>query len=733
LTGYPPTDKPAWERIIRVCKAHGLNHIRFHSWCPPEAAFAAADELGFYYHVECAAWADVDDPAFDQFLYAESDRIVRAYGNHPSFCLFVYGNEPGGKTQNRFLGDWVKHWKARDSRRLYTSGAGWPNLPENDYQSSPAPRVQAWGGGLRSRINARPPETVTDYADFIGKFQVPVVSHEIGQWCVYPNLREIPKYTGVFKARNFEIFRDSLSAHDMLEQADAFLRASGKLQALCYKEDIESALRTPGMGGFQLLDLHDFPGQGTALVGVLDPFWDSKGYIAPAEYRRFACETVPLALLEKRVLTAGEELKARVKIAHFGPAPLVNAQVTWKLAGAGGRAVRSGAFPKQTIPIGNDAMLGEITVPLAGLTNAEELRLTVAVAGTGFANDWDLWVYPAEVTNPAPSPEVTVARSLDPDTVATLEKGGSVLLLMPPRRVKGDRLGPVALGFSSIFWNTAWTARQAPHTLGILCNPKHPALAGFPTEEHTNWQWWYLLHSARPMILNDFPAGLRPIVQVIDDWFTNRRLGLLFEARIGRGKLMVCSMDLAETGQANPVARQMLDSLRRYMAGPAFRPGTDLSVAQVQALVAPVPALERLGARVARTDSAEPGHEGEKAIDGDPSTMWHTAYSGQTPGHPHELVLEFKTPTVLRGFTLLPRQDGNHNGWINGYVCHVGDDPANWGAPAAEGALNNDDQLKQVRFDQPRRGRFFRLVATSGFGPGPWSSIAELDVLEEGR
>ena len=107
----------------------------------------------------------------------------------------------------------------------------------------------------------------------------------------------MPKYTGYLKPRNFEIFRDSLEAHGMVDQARDFLLASGKLQALCYKEEIESALRTPGMGGFELLDLHDFPGQGTALVGVLDAFWDSKGYVTAGEFRRFCGSTVPLARL----------------------------------------------------------------------------------------------------------------------------------------------------------------------------------------------------------------------------------------------------------------------------------------------------------------------------------------------------------------------------------------------------------------------------------------------------
>jgi hypothetical protein len=250
-TGHPPMDVESWRRIIQICQAHGLNLIRFHSWCPPEAAFQAADELGFYYQVEIASWANSttslgDGKPVDAWLYREAERILKAYGNHPSFVLMAYGNEPGGRNANQYLAEWVNHWKAADPRRLHTSGAGWPQLPESQFHVTPDPRIQHWGAGLKSRINARPPETRTDYRDYIGQRTVPVISHEIGQWCVYPNFDEIKKYTGYLRPKNFEIFRDTLEAHHLGDLSRQFLLASGKLQTLCYKEEIESALATAG-------------------------------------------------------------------------------------------------------------------------------------------------------------------------------------------------------------------------------------------------------------------------------------------------------------------------------------------------------------------------------------------------------------------------------------------------------------------------------------------------------
>ncbi len=734
LTGYPPADVGSWKRIIQACKAHGLNHIRFHSWCPPEAAFAAADELGFYHAVECAVWTAVGDGApVDAWIRREGDRILEAYGNHPSFLLLAHGNEPAGSNQARYLGELVSSWKKKDPRRLYTSGSGWPMIPESDYHVTPEPRIHHWGHGLRSRINARPPETETDYRDLVGAQQVPVIAHEIGQWCVYPSFDEIRKYTGVLKASNFEIFRDGLAADHMLDRARDFLAASGKLQVLCYKEEIESALRTPGMGGFQLLDLHDFPGQGTALVGVLDPFWDSKGYVTPEEYRRFAGETVPLARMAKRILTSDETFSARIEVAHYGPRDLENTRPAWKVRTSQGAAVASGELDARPIPTGALTPLGRVSLPLRGVPPASKLTLEVSLEGSGFTNDWDFWVYPAapgEGSDQAPGVKegVRIVEDLDDAALAALKDGGKVLFLPPPERIRRDRFGRVPAGFSSIFWNTAWTGRQAPQTLGILCDPKHPALEQFPTEFHSNWQWWELVTRAHPFTLNDLPPDLRPMVWLIDDWVTHRRLGLVLEARVGGGRLLACGIDLRTDLERRPVARQLRRSLLAYMAGESFQPSSELDVTQVKGLLAEPSAMRRLGARVIFADSESPGYEAPHAIDGDPTTSWHTQWEPVGTPFPHEIRIELERRVELCGLRYLPRQDVQ-NGWFSTCELFVSEDGKEWGEPAARGSLAADASEKLIRFDAPRAGRFLRLVALSGTGGKPWAAIAELEVI----
>lgn len=587
-TGYPPTGIDEWQRIFRICRAHGLNHMRFHSWCPPKAAFDAADSMGFYLHVECSSWANQsttlgDGKPFDRYLYDESERMVEAYGNHPSFCIMLYGNEPGGGNQGRFLASFVSYWKKKDNRRIYSSGAGWPNLKENDFLSTPVPRIQGWGEGLKSIINSQPPRSDYDWSSRINKFNQPVVSHEIGQWCVYPNFKEIAKYTGVVRAKNFEIFQEKLKESGMENLADSFLLASGKLQALCYKADIEAALRTHSFGGFQLLDLHDFPGQGTALVGVLDAFWDEKGYITPKEYSRFCNSTVPLVRLKKHIYTNADTLTASVEVAHFGDEPLKDCTPVWKISDTSGNVVFSGTLPTAQIPLGSCISLGQISVLLASVQKAQKLVLEVAVGA--YSNSWDLWVYPDKREELVGANSIRMVSELDPSTQQYLEEGGSVLLSLKRGMLKPEFGGKIAVGFSSIFWNTAWTNGQAPHTLGILCDPKHPSLASFPTEYHISWQWWDAMSHSSAIMIAPISSKITPIVRVIDDWVTNRPLALLFEVKVGKGKLLVSGIDFNQGMDRRPEANQLLFSLKKYMLSSHFNPSVKVEAGVIKGMV----------------------------------------------------------------------------------------------------------------------------------------------------
>lgn len=577
LTGYPAMDVAAWDRIFKICKAHGLNHMRFHSWCPPEAAFIAADKAGFYLHVEGPSWANHgtsigDKKPIDQFIYDETNRMAKVYGNYASFCMMAYGNEPRGR-QEEYLGKFVNYWKAKDSRRLYTGaavGGSWPVIKENEYM--------ARAGAVRGLAWSSLPESTSDFRKGIETFNVPFVVHEMGQWCVFPDFKEIKKYTGVYKAKNFELFQEDLADHHMADQGEQFLMASGKLQALCYKMEIEKELRTPGMAGFQMLSLNDYPGQGTALVGVLNAFWDEKGYISPKQFSRFCNAVVPLARIPKFVYTNTETFTAATELYNYG-ATALNAKTSWKIRDEQGKVLAEGATAAKDYAIGNCLPIGSISFALSGITKPSKLNLEVAVNGTAYANDWDFWVYPSAQAE-SKKTDIYYTTTLDKQAEDVLNAGGKVFLNAAGKVVKGKE---VVEYFTPVFWNTSWFKMRPPHTLGILCDPKSAAFADFPTSYHSDLQWFDIVNKAQVMLLEDFPKGFKPIVQPIDTWFLNRRLALIFEAKVGKGKLIVSSADLSPDIEGNrPASRQLFASLQNYMASDKFNPAYNVDLATVK-------------------------------------------------------------------------------------------------------------------------------------------------------
>lgn len=714
MTGYPPTDVAAWRRIFRIEKSYGLNFIRFHSWCPPEAAFEAADIEGVMIQAEGPrANVDTGNAATDAFTEAELLRMVHTYGNHPSFCLMTLGNEYGGKKE--LLTRWVDMLIREDSRHLYSSAS-----------CAATTTNRQWTEGLFDR-GVHGPGTTYDVRGSIAHETVPPVVHEVGQWVVYPNFDEIKKWNGVMALKNYEWIRDDLKAKGMSALAPQFFKATGKEAALLYKEEIEVLLRTPGLGGFSLLDLHDYPTQGTATVGLLDAYWDSKGFIAPEQFRRFCSPVVPILRMPRRTYTANETFSATADLANYGAQDIANAKPLWKISDERGREIAAGELASLAAPTGKLTPLGPISTSLAKADAPCKLTVTVGLKGTKISNWWDIWVYPDEAA-PLPPADIVVSTAWDDATKAALD-GGKTVLLMPAKKSLHNSL---AGSFLPTFWSPVWFPLQKPDTMSILCDPKHPLFAQFPTDFYSDWRWYDLMQNSRPLILDDTPAGFRPLVQVIDNFARNHKLGTVFEARAGKGKLLVCTINISSNLTDRPTARQFARSLYAYLVSAAFNPRSELEIPLLDNLFLAKSAnqLQALGAEIHADSQASGGYEADQAIDGDADTMWHTPWDEAAPKFPHQLVVELPEPINLAGIKCLPRQDGNANGWIKDFAMFTSDDGQNWGAPVAQGAFPQNAQWHTVQFEKPVRARFLKLVAYSSFDPSkPFASLAELDIL----
>jgi len=565
LSGTPPMDERGWMKVFTTAREYGLNHLRFHSWCPPEAAFRVADKMGFYCQVELPNWSLTvnKDTATAKFLYDEFDHIIRHYGNHPSLCIISCGNEL--QPDFDFLNKLTRYMKSCDPRHLYLTstftfekGHGKRQEPEDDIF------VTQWTdkGWVRGQgvFDEHVPDFKSDYREAARDVTVPLISHEIGQYSVYPNIQEIEKYTGVLDPLNFKAIRDDLRQKGLLHHAHDYLEASGRFAAILYKEEIERALKTPQQSGFQLLDLHDFPGQGTALVGLLDAFWDSKGLIQPQRFREFCAPVVPLARFDKAVWRSEEHFSATIEVADYSEAP-EERKILWQLADEDGRIYAEGSGT-------------QVDVPLDKVTRAQRLELLASIHDTPWRNRWNIWVYP-DVAIPQDK-QLLVTADIH-QALHALKKGKKVLFSPKTPTIKG-----LEGKFLPVFWSPVHFPKQAG-TMGLLCHPEHPALTDFPTEMHSDWQWWNLVKRSRVTVLDSLPP-VTPIVESIDNFVNNRRLALVFEAQVGKGQLIFSAIDLLTDGQL-PEIRQLRYSLTNYMLSPAFHPATKMTQAQLCSLL----------------------------------------------------------------------------------------------------------------------------------------------------
>ncbi|KAA1260767.1 Beta-galactosidase [Rubripirellula obstinata] len=722
-TGYPPMDSAGWDKVMGTLKEYGLNHLRFHSWCPPEAAFASADRHGIYLQAELPNWTFKMGklPETDAFFKEEGRRIIREYGHHPSLVFFSLGNELTG--DYAYLDEMVKELRPLAPHLLYTSTSysfskrGTLPGPEDDFFITQRSKT-GWVRG-QGFLNQTWPTTDSDYLEGLQCIEIPLVTHEVGQYNVYPNLAELPKYNGNLRAVNYEAIQQDLRSKGRLDQAASYTLNSGKLAALLYKEDIERALRTKGLSGIQLLDLHDFPGQSTATVGLLDSFWDSKGVIEAKDFRRFCAPVVPLIRVPKMAWSAGETFQAEIEIANFGQAVLEDAKVRWEVQSDSGETISSATLAGQNIAIGNGNQVGTIELPLPSIKNAVQWKVTVSIAGTDYANDWNFWVYPNSESDAQTqsNDSAIVVRNFGKPLFDALAQGRRVLFLPKREEIKS----PLDGRFIPVFWSPLHFPNQ-PGSLGTVIDADHPIFADFPTSTHTDWQWWELLATSTSISGSEFGDDFKPMMQFIDKYNRNDLPAILWEAKVGDGSLLVCSLDIESDPQKRIVAAQLKRSVLSYINGSQFAPTHQLEPQQLVKLFQTRPYRIRLDG-----GSSHPDYPVTNLDDGDPKTIWHTDWRDSNNQYPYALTIELSQPQKVQGLEFVQRS-GNPNGRIDRYQVSTSVDGTTWSV-----IEDVNETETSLRFKQPTVAAFIRFEALSEVNDQPNCAVAELKpILDAG-
>ncbi|WP_379152232.1 glycoside hydrolase family 2 TIM barrel-domain containing protein [Paenibacillus sp. sgz5001063] len=640
LTGYAPTDLEEWLRILGISKSYGINHYRFHTCCPPEAAFAAADMLGIYMEPELPFWGTITEEtdeghnqAEQDYLISEGYAILRAFGNHPSFVMMSLGNELWGSRTK--IDSFLKDYKAFDDRHLYTQGSNnhqfVPEVLEHEdffcgvrfskdrlfrgsYAMCDAPlgHVQTDEPGTMKDYdeqfvppalgNGNDPAVATgdtiqiqygteaktvQAGDASGEWipRIPVVSHEIGQYATYPDYAEISKYTGSLKAKNFEIFRDRLDDKGLGHLAEKYFECSGQLAVACYKEELEAAFRTRKLAGFQLLDLQDFSGQGTALVGILDAFMDSKGLISAEEWRTFCSDAVLLARFEKYNYVSGERFDAHVELSWYRNGSPDTLELQWELNADGGTLAKGSS--EAVIPAGSNYIdICDISIALPEVVQMTKAVLSLWIPGTDIRKSYDVWIYPQNTGGVLD--DVHFFQELSPEAINLLEQGQNVLLMPKPESLQNAVEG----FYCTEFWcypmfrsiSESMNKPVPVGTMGLLIDNNHPVFRDFPCEEYSTYPWWNIIQNSKSIILDGTDRSWSPIVQTIDNFERNHKLGFLLECSVGAGNLLICALD-ADKASVTPEGRQFLSSLTHYMKSADFKPQYRADVAELQELL----------------------------------------------------------------------------------------------------------------------------------------------------
>lgn len=581
LTGYPAMDKEAWVRIMKISKDNGLNMIRFHSWCPPQAAFDAADEVGIYLAPEAGIWIDgwmngrgfpdvkglgKGNAEVDAFVQNELARILDCYSQSPSMMAICIGNELGSSDFG-ILGQWMAKCKQNYPWVLVSASTARQITSADDYIVTHAyPGL----GMIRERQH---PFTTWDYEDSFRKTKVPTISHEIGQWPVYPDWDEINKYTGLLRPWNLEILRDHSKENGVYRFNKRFFTSSLKTNRLMYKDEIESFMRTPSCVGLHLLGIQDYSGQGEALIGWLDSFYDEKpGLEDQPQVSQFFAPVVGLARFPKYTWEVGEEFNVTFQIRNNGNKVIpAGTEYVWTFDGA--------PHIKGKLVLDKPIQIGELATVAADLKivfdeKCANKQLTLKFAG----NEWDVWVYPKY--EQVKTPSSIVYTDVYEDAVAALKEGKKVLF---NAYAAGNKNSTFKSSFRPVYWSTTWFPGQSNTTLGLWVNNQHPALKQFPTEDWQSWQWHHLVNSGKNFIIKDLGDKFEPIVMPIDDFHLNRFGAAIFEVAMGKGRLLVCGYDLS---QNRPEAKQLLKSLADYAASSSFKPQQHVTEAWLEKTLA---------------------------------------------------------------------------------------------------------------------------------------------------
>jgi hypothetical protein len=434
------------------------------------------------------------------------------------------------------------------------------------------------GGSLRYRRRLHP-YTDWDYEVGYSSLEKPAVAHEVGQWPIYIDWKhELAKYTGVMRPYNLEHYRDVAKKSGTERFWSRFSNVSAKLNRLLYKDDVEGHIRTPSCFGLQLLSVQDFTGQFEAMIGWRDSFYDLKPSVKDLPPFKDVLNSLPhLARFEKYTWSVAETYRASLLVRNLTEEPVLEGtEFVYSIESDGKKIASSVLRNPRTIAPGELGKVGMVTLPLTADMAGKKYVLRF---GT---NSWSFWVFgdTAAESCSGGDKEVLETTSFN-DAISALAAGRKVLYT-------GRTADSARSHFKAVYWSAGHfkQANAALSSLGYMVQNNHPALRGFPTEDWADWQWYSLVQDGFKHRLSGMPDDYEPIVQPVPDLHYSTFMGMLFELKVGDGKLMVCGLNLSQKNR--PEVKAARASIISYMKSDKFDPKAKFSVDGFKDIYAPI-------------------------------------------------------------------------------------------------------------------------------------------------
>ena len=616
------TEEEFYRKNIVQAKRFGFNYIRFHSTVPNETFFRVADEEGILVHIELREPNDSYNN-LTEMLFQERDLVsdefiqstIECLYNHPSLAVYCLGNElkkVSSKARVVELGALIKRL---DASRLFIDTCAWGeiNRPNVDIDVQHLSYYFPFGKHAEMYNDVSCIHTLQEQAKTLPKgespFNVPLIAHEV---CHYTALRDFVALKEKFqKAKTQEPWWideeiKMINAKGLQNRYPFLYNASKKFQLSCWKTAFEKMRSSSFIGGFHFLQFADTDAYENS-NGVVDCF-DDENYVSPDDFNTFNGDIVLICDMQKELFETGETASFSVLLSNYSEKNYDDAFLECVLMDSNQTIYAKEERVIGKLERGNDKLCDvAFLLPQAFIPQGLTIKLSLKNNdGVLSQNEKNIWTFP---TAKRRSYQDFVSYEKDDvvitddvyKTLRALQKGKRVAFIYrsPWTRHLLDKKMPAPEYAFKATWNrfkpVIWD-RGTNYGGYVERDLFHKY--GFTTSEYYDFNYAVLTEDCDKINLDDFPVPVKSLISGIDkscrDRFdaykfsfnlpelqydrTLRNFSYMFEVGVGKGRLLVCGLNLTALDESEPSTLAMANFIQEYVVSKDFNPTSHMEI-----------------------------------------------------------------------------------------------------------------------------------------------------------